>query len=100
MAQAAAWTPRSSIGACAVSTAGGGGGKEGGGGVFGGTGGGLLGGIKGDGGGGRGGGKGGGDGAKRIPQSVQSVPVSQPSYSAPGPPSSQTPSFAQPDCEH
>jgi hypothetical protein len=45
------------------------------------------------GGGGRDGGRGGG---KRGPQSVQSVPRLQSNHSAPGPPSSQTPSEAKP----
>ena len=45
---------------------------------------------------GSGGGSGGGDGAKRLPQSSQSFPVEQTLNSAPGPPSSQKPSFTHP----
>ena len=57
---------------------GGDGGGGGGGGAFGGEGGGK-------------GGRGGGEGEMRFPQSVQSVPGEQFEYSAPGPPSLQTP---------
>ena len=57
--------------------------------VMGGDGGGDGGG--GDGGGDGGGGDGGGDGIHRGPQSAQSVPSGQPSYSDPGPPSLHSP---------
>jgi hypothetical protein len=41
---------------------------------------------------------GGGGGVVRSPQSAQSVPHGQPENSAPGPPSSQSPSDVQPGC--
>lgn len=75
------------------STAGGGGGEEGEGGELGG------GGAEGEGGGargGEGGSEGGGEGASLLPQSEQSEAKGQPEYSAPGPPSSHTPSPTHP----
>ena len=61
------------------------------------VGGGKGGGGEGEGGGGEGEGGGGegGVGSIRGPQSVQSVPTLQSEYSAPGPPSSHSPSEAQ-----
>ena len=75
------------------------GGRGGGGGVAGGgeVGGGEVGGgdgCGGEGGGGESEGDGGEGGVALSPQSPQSDPRSQSSYSAPGPPSSQLPSFA------
>ena len=68
-------------------------GAEGGAGGFGDGLGGGNGGEGGSGGGGPGGADGGGGGRKyRMPQSEQSVPSGQIVYSAPGPPSSQSPS--------
>lgn len=88
--------PESTIGNALCSIEGGAAGEGGeAGGVGGGEGGGGAGGG-GEGGGGNGGGRGGGDGAVRQPQSVQSVPMGQALYSAPGPPSSQTPSLVHP----
>lgn len=46
-----------------------------------------------------GGGLGGGDGARRMPQSAQSLPIPHPLNSEPGPPSSQTPSLTHPISE-
>lgn len=46
-----------------------------------------------------GGGLGGGDGARRMPQSAQSVPIPHALNSEPGPPSSQTPSLTHPSPE-
>jgi hypothetical protein len=64
-------------------------GGYGGGGRYGGGGGGVGGGEGGGGEGGGEGGGGGGGGCGRGPQSVQSMPILQSEYSAPGPPSSQ-----------
>ena len=78
-----------------------GGDTGGGGGEFAGAaGGGQEGGRKGGTMGGGGGNDGGGEGARRTEQSSQSKPNAHPAYSAPGPPSSQTPSLAQPCSAH
>ena len=84
--------PLSATSLSATSTTGAGGGSEGGEGGAGGRGGGQDGGAVGGDDGGGGGRVGGGEGASRNEQSSQSWPKAQPAYSAPGPPSSQTPS--------
>ena len=84
--------PLSATRLSATSITGAGGGSEGGEGGAGGRGGGRDGGFVGGDDGGGGGRVGGGEGATRNRQSSQSWPKAQPAYSAPGPPSSQTPS--------
>ena len=91
-------SPSSTTASTVSSSAGGGAGGLSGYGRCGGEGGAGGGARGGDDGGGAGGADGGGEGASRVtlPQSKQSVPYSKPVYSAPGPPSSHTPSFTQP----